>query len=109
MRRARLMQAGWEQDLVYEAEAAPPPAPQGKLLLLAVEAWGVCHRDLIDRSGRIPFMQFPITPGHEVVGRVLAVGSEVTRFRVGDRVGTLHRDGCGQCAACAAGETSLCP
>jgi D-arabinose 1-dehydrogenase-like Zn-dependent alcohol dehydrogenase len=109
MRRARLVQAGWDQDMVYEAAAAPLPAPTGKLLQIAVEACGVCHRDLIDRSGRYPFMQFPITPGHEVVGRVVAVGDEVTRFHVGDRVGTLHRDGCGQCAACRAGETSLCP
>jgi D-arabinose 1-dehydrogenase-like Zn-dependent alcohol dehydrogenase len=109
MQRARLMESGWQRDLVYEDAAPSLPPPQGKLVRVAVEACGVCHRDLIDRSGRYPYMQLPITPGHEVAGRVVAVGAEVTRFAVGDRVGTLHRDGCGQCAACAAGETSLCP
>ena len=108
MRRARLVASGWDQDLVYEPAAEDPPAPQGPMVLVAVEACGVCHRDLIDRGGRFAFLQLPITPGHEAVGRVVAVGSEVTRWKVGDRVGTLHRDGCGDCAACAEGETSLC-
>jgi D-arabinose 1-dehydrogenase-like Zn-dependent alcohol dehydrogenase len=108
MRRALLTASGWDQDLTYEPAAADPPAPTGPMVLVEVEACGVCHRDLIDRSGRFAFLQLPITPGHEAVGRVIAVGPQVTRWKVGDRVGTLHRDGCGECAACAVGETSIC-
>jgi D-arabinose 1-dehydrogenase-like Zn-dependent alcohol dehydrogenase len=109
MQRARIEAVGWERDLGWEPDAAELPPPTGKLVNIAVEACGVCYRDIIDRSGRYAFLRVPITPGHEAVGRVTAVGAEVTRWRVGDRVGTLHRDGCGECDACRAGETSLCP
>lgn len=108
MRRVRLVERGWDRDLLLEPAAPSLPAPTGSLVLVDVEACGVCHRDCIDRAGRFAFMQLPITPGHEAAGRVVAVGSEVTRWKVGDRVGTLHRDGCGSCEACARGETSLC-
>ena len=50
----------------------------------------------------------PITPGHEAVGRVVAIGPNVTEWSVGERVASMHRDGCGTCEACAVGETSLC-
>jgi D-arabinose 1-dehydrogenase-like Zn-dependent alcohol dehydrogenase len=106
--RARLIATGWDQDLAYEPEAPPPDAPLENQLLVEVEACGVCHRDLIDRDGRFPFQQLPITPGHEAVGIVTAVGPAVTQWKIGDRVATLHRDACGQCGACRAGETSLC-
>jgi D-arabinose 1-dehydrogenase-like Zn-dependent alcohol dehydrogenase len=106
MRRARLVQRGWENDLAYED--APTPTPGPGQVLVEVEACGVCHRDLIDREGRFPFLQLPITPGHEAAGRVIAVGPSVTRWKTGDRVGTLHRDSCGACEACADGQTSLC-
>src|ERR1700761_3164119 len=109
MRRARLSHRGWDHDLTFEPAAPEPAPPTGRLVLVAVEACGVCQRDVIDRAGRFAFMQLPITPGHEAAGRVIAVGDEVTRWKVGDRVGTLHRDGCGECDACKRGETSLCP
>jgi D-arabinose 1-dehydrogenase-like Zn-dependent alcohol dehydrogenase len=108
MRRARLVAQGWEQDLAYEPAAADPPLPTGAMVLVAIDAAGVCHRDLIDRAGRFAFQTLPITPGHEAAGRVIAVGEAVTRWRVGDRVGTLHRDACGACPPCARGDTSLC-
>jgi acryloyl-coenzyme A reductase len=107
MQRVRLERIGWDDDLRVEA-SAPPAPPTGRFVLVEVEACGVCHRDLIDRSGRFPFQQVPITPGHEAVGRVISVGPEVRDFRPGDRVATLHRDACGACRACASGETSLC-
>jgi D-arabinose 1-dehydrogenase-like Zn-dependent alcohol dehydrogenase len=108
MRRVRLVEKGWQRELSYEPEAADPPAPTGPLVLIQLEASGVCHRDLIDRAGRFAFMQFPITPGHEGVGRIVAVGDAVTRWKVGDRVATMHRDSCGQCEACQRNEPSLC-
>jgi alcohol dehydrogenase/propanol-preferring alcohol dehydrogenase len=75
---------------------------------VAVEACGVCHRDLLDREGRFPFVRVPITPGHEAAGRVVEVGAGVRDWAVGDRVATMHRDACGECASCRRGETSLC-
>jgi len=99
---------GWDVPLAFEADAASPPAPTATEVLVRVEACGVCHRDLIDRGGGVPFMRVPITLGHEVAGRVVAVGPAVTRWRVGDRVATLQRDSCGTCAACATGDTTLC-
>lgn len=106
-RRARLLSKGFDSPLIVEDYE--PCAPGPGEVLVAVEACGVCHRDLIDREGRFPWLQLPITPGHEVCGRVEAVGDGVTTWAVGDRVGTLHRDHCGECGACQRGETSLCP
>jgi acryloyl-coenzyme A reductase len=103
-----MLATGWDQDLAFEPAVPEPPTPAGAQVLVALEATGVCHRDLIDRSGRFPFQQVPITPGHEGAGRVVAVGPGVTQWRVGDRVGTMHRDSCGECPECVRGATSLC-
>ena len=103
-----MVQVGWEADLIYEISRDPLPSPSGAELLIEVEACGVCHRDLIDRAGRWPFLKVPVTPGHEAVGRVVAAGPTARDFGPGDRVGTMHRDACGACAACKKGKTSLC-
>jgi D-arabinose 1-dehydrogenase-like Zn-dependent alcohol dehydrogenase len=105
--RARLREIGWEADLAVERMEGPPAPGPGEIVI-AVEACGVCGRDCIDRAGRFAFVQVPITPGHEAVGRVVAVGSGVDAWTVGDRVASMHRDACGECAPCVAGETSLC-
>lgn len=105
--RATLREVGWSADLAV-APAGDPPAPAGDQVVVAIEACGVCHRDLIDRAGRFPFLRLPVTPGHEAVGRVTAVGPKVTDWQVGDRVATMHRDFCGLCPPCLVGETSLC-
>lgn len=106
--RVRLNQVGWDADLVHEISDEPLSSPTGAEVLIEVEACGVCHRDLIDRAGRWPFLTTPITPGHEVAGRVLLVGPAVRDFHPGDRVGTMHRDACGVCPSCKKGETSIC-
>jgi acryloyl-coenzyme A reductase len=105
--RARLNVVGWDADLEIEryAEAPQPAADQ---VVVRVHACGVAQRDVIDRSGRVAFMQVPITPGHEAAGVVEAVGAGVTQWQVGDHVATMHRDSCGTCPVCVAGETSLC-
>src|SRR4051794_22937978 len=90
--RSRLSAVGFEQPLEHEVSAEPLPALTGALCLVEVAACGVCHRDLLDRSGRFPFLRLPITPGHEAAGRVLATGPGVTALRPGDRVGSMHRD-----------------
>jgi D-arabinose 1-dehydrogenase-like Zn-dependent alcohol dehydrogenase len=106
--RVRLLEAGWKTDLVHDVASAPIEPPEKDRVVVRVEACGVCHRDLIDRDGRFPFQQFPIVPGHEAAGIVEAVGPDVKDFAIGDRVGTLHRDSCGECEMCKCGETSLC-
>ena len=106
-RRARLQTDGFDDPVVVESFEPPQPGP-GEILI-EVQACGVCHRDLIDRAGRFPWIQLPITPGHELAGAVLAVGEGVTSWTVGDLVAALHRDWCGSCPACERGETSLCP
>ncbi len=105
--RARLLETGYERDLAFEP--FQPQTPGSGQVLVEVDACGVCYRDLVDRDGRFPWLQLPVTPGHEAAGRVVAVGPDVTRWAVGDRVGTLHRDHCGECPACRHGQTSLCP
>lgn len=105
--RIRMHTLGLNQSFLMEDWE--PDAPAADQVLVRVEACGVCYRDLIDREGRFPWIQLPITPGHEAVGRVIAVGAAVTTWKLGDRVGTLHRNHCGSCDACLRGDTSLCP
>jgi D-arabinose 1-dehydrogenase-like Zn-dependent alcohol dehydrogenase len=107
MRRVTMVATGFDVPLRLEEGDIGAPGPDE--VVVAVEACGVCHRDLIDRAGRIPFLVLPRVPGHEACGRVVALGEAVDGLRIGDRVATMHRDACGRCDACARGETSLCP
>ena len=67
--------------------------------IVAVESAGICGSDLHFYDGDLPM--FPVAIGHEAVGRVVEVGSEVRRFAVGDRVLVSSVAGCGRCAGCA--------
>lgn len=107
-RRVRLTALGWDEDLTIESLEEAPSQPMGDQVLVEIEACGVCYRDCIDRAGGFKFIQLPITPGHEAVGHVRAVGAEVTDWIVGDRVATMHRDFCGECIVCREGKPSLC-
>jgi acryloyl-coenzyme A reductase len=104
--QVKLTETGWDADLTLTEQTALTPGP-GQVCI-SLEAAGVCHRDLIDRSGRIPFLQLPVTPGHEGVGHITAVGEGVSRWSTGDRVATMHRDACGQCDSCQNHQPSLC-
>ncbi|HEV2286297.1 MAG TPA: alcohol dehydrogenase catalytic domain-containing protein, partial [Steroidobacteraceae bacterium] len=76
-------------------------APREHEVLLGVEACGVCRTDLHVRDGELPGIHCPLTPGHEVVARVLAAGRAVEGFEAGDRVGVPwlgHT--CGECGYC---------
>lgn len=86
------------------------PDPAGNELLVAVEACGVCRTDLHLAEGDLPPHHPRTTPGHQVVGRVVAAGSATDRFAVGDRVGAAWLRGtCGECRWCRAGRENLCP
>ena len=78
-------------------------------MVVAVEACGVCRTDLHVAEGDLPQRCANVVPGHEVVGRVAALGRGVANLREGDRVGVawLHR-ACGACSFCARGAENLC-
>lgn len=70
---------------------------------------GVCHSDLHTARNDWGWTRYPIVPGHEIIGRVLAVGSQVSAFKVGDRVGVgCMVDACGHCDACTEGHEQHC-
>ena len=65
----------------------PKPEPERKEILIKVKVCGVCHTELDEIEGRTAPPNFPVIPGHQVVGMVEKLGSEVSSFTVGDRVG----------------------
>jgi alcohol dehydrogenase, propanol-preferring len=78
-------------------------------VLVRVLACGVCRTDLHVADGELPDIPFPVIPGHEIVGRVERVGSGVSRFRIGDRVGVPWLgETCGTCRYCRRGLENLC-
>lgn len=93
-----------------EPRSLPVPRPGDRELLLRVEACAVCRTDLHIVDGELTEPVLPLVPGHEIVGRVEAVGPGAARFRPGDRVGVpwLGRT-CGRCAHCRSGRENLCP
>ena len=76
---------------------------------ITVEACGVCRTDLHLLDGELPHIHYPLTPGHEIVGTVTGLGTSVTRFRRGERVGVPWlAQACGLCRYCRAGQENLC-
>lgn len=71
---------------------------------------GICHSDIHTVRGEWGRVRYPIVPGHEIAGVVTEVGSEVTKFTVGDRVGGVgcFVDSCRECTQCLAGEEQYC-
>src|SRR5215831_14357388 len=85
------------------------PAPGGGDILVEVAACGVCRTDLHVVDGELPDPKLPIVPGHEIVGRVAAIGANVEGLAPGDRVGVPwlgHT--CGACTYCRTGRENLC-
>lgn len=98
-----------EHPLEFDARAAVPVPSAGELLV-AVRACGVCRTDLHVAEGDLAVHRRGVTPGHEVVGEVVAMGAGAAGFAVGDRVGIAWlRHTCGQCSYCLRGEENLCP
>ena len=88
----------------------PDPVPAGDEILVGVAVCGVCHTELDEIEGRTPPPRLPIILGHQVVGRVEAMGRRVNAFKVGDRVGIAWiYSACGRCTFCLTGDENLCP
>jgi uncharacterized zinc-type alcohol dehydrogenase-like protein len=78
-------------------------------VLIEIRYCGICHSDIHHARGEWGEAEYPVVPGHEIVGVVAEVGSEVTRYAVGDRVGVgCMVDSCGECASCRKGEEQYC-
>jgi uncharacterized zinc-type alcohol dehydrogenase-like protein len=78
-------------------------------VLIQIEFAGICHSDIHTVNGDWGPQPFPVVPGHEIVGVVTEVGSDVTRHRVGDRVGVgCMVSSCGECANCRRGDEQYC-
>jgi len=93
--------------LVLRERAVPVPAA-GEILV-EVRACGVCRTDLHVVDGELEHPKLPIVPGHEIVGRVTALGAGVTGFEIGKLVGVPWLGAtCGVCRYCRAGQENLC-
>ena len=89
-------------------EQLPDPIPGPREIVIAVKASGICHTDIEILKGNYGSSAFPLVPGHEFAGEVVAVGSEVTSIQCGDRVVVDPNIGCGTCFACRRGRVNLC-
>jgi propanol-preferring alcohol dehydrogenase len=88
----------------------PVPGYGREDLLILVSVCAVCRTDLDIAEGRVVAARYPVVPGHQIVGHVVAAGAGVTDRRVGDRVGVAWiRWACGECAWCVGGFENLCP
>ncbi|MBW8771578.1 MAG: alcohol dehydrogenase catalytic domain-containing protein, partial [Gemmatimonadetes bacterium] len=91
-------------------EERPDPEPAAGEVLVRVSVCGLCRTDLDIVDGRLEPSHFPIIPGHQVVGRIAALGDGVTNIEVGQRVGVAGiASACGECHWCLRGEENLCP
>ena len=106
MKAVVLHAAGEADQLSYEATTRPTPADDQ--VLVKIRACGVAYRDIIERRGGHPFMQFPIIQGHEFTGEVVETGSAVRRWQPGDRVMNLYANSCGACDNCLGGDERQC-
>lgn len=88
----------------FEVVERDVPAPGDGQIRIKVEACGMCHSDAFVRAAAFPSITLPRVPGHEIAGRVDAVGPNATPWKVGDRVGVgWHGGHCFECNACRKG------
>ena len=93
----------------FELVERKRPEPSRHTVRVAVEACGICHSDVLTRSAAFPGITLPRVPGHEVVGRIDAVGADVEGWNIGQRVGVGWNGGyCGRCDPCRRGQFFAC-
>ncbi|MDX3852335.1 alcohol dehydrogenase catalytic domain-containing protein [Streptomyces sp. AK02-01A] len=91
-----------------DVREVPGPALSAAGVVVRVEATGLCRSDWHGWMGHDDGIALPHVPGHELSGRIEAVGSAVANWQVGDRVTVPFVCACGRCAACAAGDHQVC-
>ena len=105
MKAAQISKAGGDWELVERDIPEPGPGQ----VRVKVEACGICHSDALVKEGLWPGLQYPRVPGHEIAGRVDAVGANVTSWAIGQRVGVgWHGGHCFVCEQCRRGDFAMC-
>ena len=100
MRAVQVSKAGGPFEVVEREIPEVGPTQ----IRIKVEACGICHSDVLVKSGAFPGLTLPRVPGHEIAGRVDAVGAQVTEWKAGDRAGVgWHGGHCFVCNACRKG------
>ena len=98
-----------EPGAAFEVVERDVPEPDADEVRVAVEACGICHSDAFAKEGQWPGVDYPRVPGHEIAGRVDAVGEDVTEWEEGDRVGVgWHGGHCFTCESCRRGDFITC-
>ncbi|KTG09161.1 alcohol dehydrogenase [Haloprofundus marisrubri] len=93
----------------FEVVDRDVPDPAADEVRVEVDACGICHSDVFVKEGQWPGVEYPRIPGHEVAGRIDAVGDDVEAWEVGDRVGVgWHGGHCFTCDACRRGNFINC-
>lgn len=91
-----------------EIRTLPDPTPTNAGVVISVKATGLCRSDWHGWMGHDPDIKLPHVPGHELAGTISAVGRDVRRFKVGDRVTVPFVSGCGHCMECRSGNQQVC-
>jgi D-arabinose 1-dehydrogenase-like Zn-dependent alcohol dehydrogenase len=105
MKVAQISKPGGDWELVER----DIPEPGAKQVRVKVEACGICHSDFVVKEGFWPGLQYPRVPGHEVAGRIDAVGDNVPEWKKDQRVGVgWHGGHCFVCEQCRRGDFAMC-
>ena len=105
MRAVQVTKPGGSLELITKEI----PEPKADQVRIKVQACGVCHSDSLTKEGLFPGLTFPRTPGHEVAGIIDKVGTNVTSWKTGQRVGVGWYGGhCGNCISCRKGDFITC-
>lgn len=88
-------------------DVAPPPDPGAGEVKVKVLAAGICGSDLHNFRHGLWLSRVPVTPGHEFMGEIVAVGAGVANVKIGDRIVADSRAPCGRCDQCASGRQNL--
>src|SRR5258706_8865289 len=105
MKAARISKAGGDWELVERDIPEPGPGQ----VRVKVEACGICHSDALVKDGLWPGLQYPRVPGHEIAGRVDALGGDVTAWQKDQRAGVgWHGGHCFVCEQCRRGDFAMC-
>jgi D-arabinose 1-dehydrogenase-like Zn-dependent alcohol dehydrogenase len=93
----------------FELVERPIPQPARGQVRIKVEACGICHSDALVKEGYWPGIQYPRVPGHEIAGRIDALGADVTLWKPGQRIGLgWHGGHCFECEPCRSGDFINC-
>jgi D-arabinose 1-dehydrogenase-like Zn-dependent alcohol dehydrogenase len=105
MKAAQISKAGGDWELI-ERDIPEPSVGQVRV---KVEACGICHSDALVKDGIWPGLQYPRVPGHEIAGRIDALGDNVTAWQKNQRVGVgWHGGHCFVCEQCRGGDFAMC-